>query len=160
MDTIPDSDFNTLLKMILRSQQVFANPMIPGAVVFDIDGTLITEGSWIEPIKSVVDFCNFCKEEMGLGVFIVTARAGTNENIIHTKKMLKNFGIECDSIFFRTADYDDLDESKLRAREYITKNMTYNILMSIGDNPWDMGQYGGVGVLMKYQNDKITYKVS
>lgn len=148
MNIVSETQFLQALKILLSTRQVLDyKPNMPNAVVFDIDGTLVYDHSWDKPIKSVIKFCNHCRE-IGVSPIIVTARPGWQENIEKTKESLQGLGIQCDALFFRKPDIEDLGSYKTNVREYITKNAKYNILISIGDNPWDYGKYGGTGVLM------------
>ncbi len=112
------------------------------AVVFDIDGTLLNDD---EPIQPVVDFYNICKS-LGYHLFIVTARDsnGTQETIDQLDKMNITDYV---SIYLRLPIYWDMTKYKTSCRESIV-NKGYNVVLSIGDSIWDVGQYGGYGILL------------
>ena len=158
---VTDPEFLLILKVLLRqSQLLYSSDKKQPAVVFDIDGTLVHDNTWDSPIWSVINFCNHCKE-IGFSTIIVTARPGWEHNMESTKNSLQKLGLRCDSFFFRHPDYKDLDQFKTQTREFISTDKNYKILMSIGDNEWDIGQYGGLGVLMKtnqYTN-AISYEI-
>ena len=86
--------------------------------MFDIDGTLVYDGTWNKPIHSVINFCNYCKE-IGITTIIITARPGWESNIANTKNSLQELGIACDAFFFRKPDCHDLDNFKTTCRKYI-----------------------------------------
>lgn len=158
---VTDPEFLMILKVLLRKSQLLNNKdSKAAAIVFDIDGTMVQDGTWDSPIWSVINFCNYCKE-IGMTTIIVTARPAWEENITATKKSLQKLGIRCDVFFFRRPDHTNLDEFKTSARHYISTTADYNILMSIGDNVWDIGKYGGTGVLMKTQpyTNAIYYQI-
>ncbi len=112
------------------------------AVVFDIDGTLLNDD---EPILPVVNFYNICKS-LGYSLFIVTARDsnGTQETIDQLYKMNITDYV---SIYLRLPIYWDMTKYKTSCRESIV-NKGYNVVLSIGDSEWDIGQYGGYGILL------------
>jgi predicted secreted acid phosphatase len=157
---VTDQQFLLKLKVLLRKSQLLKNNNKQQAVIFDIDGTLVHEHTWSNPIWSVINFCNYCKE-IGIATIIVTARPAWDKNIELTKNALKKLGLNCDLFFFRKPDYENLNDFKLSTRAYISTYENYNVLMSIGDNVWDIGEYGGTGILMKttpYTN-KIEYSI-
>jgi predicted secreted acid phosphatase len=159
-ESVTDQQFLLKLKVLLRKSQLLKNNNKQQAVIFDIDGTLVHEHTWSNPIWSVINFCNYCKE-IGIATIIVTARPAWDKNIELTKNALKKLGLNCDLFFFRKPDYEDLNNFKLSTRHYISTCENYNVLMSIGDNVWDIGEYGGTGILMKttpYTN-KIEYSI-
>lgn len=112
------------------------------SVVFDIDGTLLNEDT---PIRPVIQLYNICKE-LGYHVFIITARdsSGINETV----EQLDNIKVDdYTSIYFRIPTFWNMDKFKESCRKSIT-DKGYNIVMSIGDMEWDIGRYGGYGVLL------------
>jgi len=159
--TVSDMQFLQELKKLLRICQLIRDDAKKApAIVFDIDGTLVHDGTWDKPVWSVINFCNYCKE-IGITTIIVTARPGWEANITNTKNSLQELGIVCDAFFFRKPECTNLDDFKLSCRKHIDNVAQYNILLSIGDNPWDIGEYGGSGVLMKAHpsSNAITYTV-
>jgi predicted secreted acid phosphatase len=112
-------------------------------IVFDIDDTLIFSKTGY-PIKPIIDLYNFCIL-LGLKIIIITNRVETNENIEHTKNQLKNVGISIyDLIYFRPSFFEP-SKFKVVARKNVV-DLGYNIIMSIGDMYWDLGEYGGIGI--------------
>lgn len=112
------------------------------AIVFDIDGTLLNDET---PIKPVVDLYNIGKS-MGFHNFIITAR--DSHGVSETIDQLNKIGIyDYDSMYFRLPIYWNMDQYKESCRKSIT-DKGYNVVLSIGDTPWDIGRYGGYGVLL------------
>jgi predicted secreted acid phosphatase len=112
------------------------------AVVFDIDGTLLNDMRTIEP---VVEFYNICKR-LGYHVFIITAR--DSHGVSETINQLKTLGITgYESIYFRLPTYWDMAAYKESSRKSI-RDKGYDTVLSIGDNQWDVGKYGGYGILL------------
>ena len=99
-------------------------------------------------------------ELIDIKIIIITARPGYKNNIDNTRESLEKLSIVCDKFFFKNPEFKDIKFFKINARDYVTKNLNLNILMSIGDNEWDMGEYGGLGILMKADKENITYNLS
>lgn len=123
------------------------NPAIL-AVVFDIDGTLIDEHD--QPIRPIVSLYNFCKA-LKTSLFIVTAREESSREETH--KELSRHGITdyVDSYFRHKHEYN-VEKQKTQARKDI-HDRGYDVVMSVGDMPWDIGKYGGYGVLLPTDNN-------
>jgi predicted secreted acid phosphatase len=120
-------------------------------VFFDIDDTLLRP--YInEPVKPVLDFYNYLVKN-GYNVAIITARPYTDENLNYTINDLKSIGIENSYkyLILRNIYTNDIKEYKKEARKQIV-NDGYIPLMSIGDMHWDMGEYGGIGILVLPDN--------
>lgn len=114
------------------------------AVVFDIDDTLI-DGITARPIKPVISLYNLVKR-LGFATFIVTNRVAGHES--YTDNQLESVGVSgYVSIYFRHPDVYDFWGAKLSARKHIAKR-GYVTVMSIGDQLWDVGEYGGYGVII------------
>lgn len=114
-------------------------------VVFDIDGTLLTENN--EPIQPVINLYNYSKY-MGYSPIIITARAGTPENIEKTRQTLHLHGITGYlNMYFRPPEKMNPYRYKWSARKHIYEN-GFITVASIGDMPWDIGEYGGRGFLI------------
>ena len=129
------------LKNIFESLDIKPN----STIVFDIDDTLIANNN--KPISDTIDFYNFLLNK-NIKPVIVTARVNTPRNMEMTKRQLKSHGItKYKYLYLRPSKYN-VWEYKTNARKDIT-NRGYNIEMSIGDKPWDIGQYGGIGVLIE-----------
>ena len=134
--------------MYLQSLNVPKN----GSIIFDIDDTLIRsyrkrspgDNGLIQPVKDLYDYARY----IGLQPFIVTNRDGTVENTAYTHKELERHGIVgYDTVYFRDPMCTDMWVPKLNARKHIY-DRGYVTVMSVGDMPWDIGQYGGYGVLL------------
>jgi predicted secreted acid phosphatase len=159
--TVSDNQFLQDLKILLRKCQLTCD--VKGkqpAIVFDIDGTMVHDNTWDSPVWSVINFCNYCKD-IGIATMIVTARGGWDANVNNTKNSLQELGVECDAMFFRKPDDNKIAEFKTNVRQYLSEVTGFNVLMSIGDNEWDMGQWGGVGVYMYAHpiSNLITYQL-
>lgn len=114
-------------------------------VVFDIDETLIyLDGTIIKPI---LDVYNFARNN-GYNISIITARTGTVNVIRYTIDQLRRLNIKrYDSMFFRPTQHHDPLRFKEMSRKQVTDDGLV-IVMSIGDSNWDIGKYGGKGVIV------------
>lgn len=111
-------------------------------IVYDIDDTLIANNG--EPIIPIINTYNYAKS-IGLIPVIITARPGSTENIQKTKEQLHSFGItDYKYMYFRPHDKQDLSTFKMLSRKNL-HDRGYQVIVSIGDMPWDIGQYGGIG---------------
>jgi len=127
--------YNEIGKMDLSK---IKNPLI----VFDIDGTLL---SHYGPIEPVVKFFHWARKNK-INTGIITARTLNMADM--TIKQLQLNGVKGYSqIYFRRNNERDVRKAKEDSRKDIEKKGFTNIL-SIGDASWDMGKYGGVGVLL------------
>jgi len=117
-------------------------------VFFDIDDTLLQPYNNNKPIKHVVNFYNYLVK-YGYNVAIITARPDFEQNLQHTLDDLKSIGIVNNYKFLmlRPSNEIDIKLFKIKARKQIL-DKGYTSLMSIGDNYWDMGQYGGIGIIV------------
>ena len=52
--------------------------------------------------------------------------------------------------------YKDFIEYKRDTRKYINEDEGNTVIMSLGDNYWDYGDYGGIGVHVKKINNNLT----
>jgi predicted secreted acid phosphatase len=119
-------------------------PEMP-AMVFDIDDTLINSSNL--PIVPVIQLFEYAKH-LGITPFIVTNRMGNDGNDIYTSQQLYAHGIRgYKGIYFRDKECLDMWTPKICARRHIYEK-GYNTVMSIGDKVWDIGEYGGVGVIV------------
>ena len=158
MNTVGHNNFFEILKNLLSSTQILNyKPNMYEAIVFDLDGTIIFNGSKniINPIKNFIDFCS----EKNIKIIIITARPGNKNTINKTKLFFENLHIKYDKFFFKNPEFKNVKEFKKNARIYVTENINFNILMSIGDNQWDMGEYAGLGILMNANENNISYKI-
>jgi predicted secreted acid phosphatase len=119
-------------------------PEMP-AMVFDIDDTLIDTKN--NPIVPVIQLFEYVKT-LGITPFIVTNRTGNSGSDFYTREQLASHGIKgYKGIYFRDHTCRNLWIPKISARKHIYE-MGYNTVMSIGDKEWDVGDYGGVGVIV------------
>ena len=115
-------------------------------IFFDIDDTLIDySGQLIEP---VYNFYHFIKV-LNIKPVIITAREGFDCNINWTINQLKTLNIN-DYLyaFFRKPGEFDIRKFKENSRK-VFYDKGFNIVMSVGDTFWDVGNYGGKSVLLK-----------
>ncbi len=116
------------------------------AMVFDIDQTLIDEKQ--NCIQPIIDIYNYAKD-MNIALFIITSRPGMEPVISMTKKTLLDCNIMgVKAMFFRPYNKVDHTYYKKSARKAIYDRFNHNVIMSIGDSTWDIGEYGGEGVLV------------
>ena len=123
-------------------QQTQFNPQ--QAVVFDIDDTLIDSETGLIMPKTVSLF-HYCVDR-GYHVYIITARARTYDAVIYTINQLKHLGLTgYKLIAFRPPNEWDIPAYKLNAR----KSIPHQVVMSVGDQQWDIGEYGGIGIIVR-----------
>lgn len=116
-------------------------------IIFDIDDTLIDSytGQLLWP---VYNFYNYVKH-LGIIPVLITARSASHESINYTLNQLKYLGIDgYQKIYFRPEEKMDLYSFKANSRKSLFDS-GFQVLMSIGDMPWDIGLYGGYGILLK-----------
>ncbi|MBS0627381.1 MAG: HAD hydrolase family protein [Verrucomicrobia bacterium] len=111
-------------------------------IVYDIDGTLIEND---QPIHYVVESYHYAVKK-GLKPVIITARKSYPENISYTINQLKQYNIVSPLIFFLPVHLNDQAMFKLNARKSLHHDRGYEVKISVGDMPWDIGQYGGIGI--------------
>jgi predicted secreted acid phosphatase len=120
-------------------------------VIFDIDDTLLRPYENNIPVTPVVDFYNFLIEN-NYNTAIITARVNTDLNLDYTIKDLNSIGInKYNFLILRPIDNINVYNFKEDARKSIY-DKGYNALMSIGDSYWDIGKYGGIGILVLPDN--------
>ena len=114
-------------------------------VVFDIDDTLIDtkEGSIIYPIYNLYKYAQM----KGISTILITARSGLANNIDLTVSQLSYNKISYDLIYFRPEYMTDVEKYKLFARKHLYES-GYTCIFSIGDMYWDVGEYGGIPILI------------
>lgn len=153
--------YKSLVKSFNDELQHYDNDEHIPCVVFDIDGTILNDGVYSpsdsnDIINSVYDFLQYT-QRMGINIFIITARPENNLNRLGTEKMLKKLNINY--TFLYMWDHDIFDNNtifKEEARKEIFNN-GFNIIMSLGDNEWDYGDYGGLGVHIFNNGESIRY---
>ena len=117
--------------------------------VFDIDGTLIdNSGLSIPNILAVYRYV----QSKGIKNVIITARVGVEPNITYTIQQLLTLGVTGfhDIYFLPSGVYPSAAaqaEYKYHARKDL-HDKGRNVVMSIGDMPWDIGAYGGMGFIV------------
>lgn len=138
---------NEIINLLTRLSRLTKqkNPKTNDVIVFDIDGTLIDEnGKAIDEIITAY----FYVKNFGYQTAIITARPDITENIIYTLEQLRSHGITGYKFaYFLPLHKTDQATYKLLARKNIT-DKGYNIVASVGDMPWDIGEYGGVGFIV------------
>jgi predicted secreted acid phosphatase len=132
--------------MFFKIKSELTDLNIPNSIIFfDIDSTLIDEKG--RAILPVLDFYNFVKKQ-NIKPVIITARHRYTEIIDNTKKQLYEIGITFYyQLIFRDIKEKDIKSFKERSRK-IFHDDGYFILMSVGDMNWDIGSYGGIGILV------------
>lgn len=139
---------NTSIELINLSESIIKTmgslPNDPNSIiVYDIDDTLI-ESRNRTPIQPILYTYRYAKDK-GLKTAIITARRDLNHNINLTKKELERHGIaDYSFMYFLPEGKRDQSKYKLLARKNL-HDRGYKVLMSIGDAPWDIGEYGGIG---------------
>lgn len=135
---------NKIVNVIFdKLEQLYIPPN--AAIVFDIDHTLIDQFG--NPIKSIVYLFNIIKQK-GITPILITARQGNNEVIKWTQQQLNTLGITgYRSIYFLQPGNTNLWRFKKIARKNVHKH-GYKVIMTIGDEEWDHGEYGGIGYIV------------
>lgn len=114
-------------------------------IVYDIDGTLLDETG---AIQSIVDTYHQAKSA-GFKTAIITARRDYTQNVINTISQLGSIGVTNFShIYFLPSKKQNITKFKFQSRQHLHE-LGLEVVMSIGDMPWDVGAYGGVGFLVK-----------
>lgn len=122
-------------------------------VFFDIDDTLLNTKKSMTPIQPIVDLHHACKS-LGLKIVIITARPSTSENRKYTENQLFYYGIDYDLLYMSPyLSYANVPESaiyeyKRNCREDALQRLNGIPLFSVGDKEWDVGQYGGIGLII------------
>ena len=113
------------------------------AAIFDIDGTLLDAAG--RPIVPVVSLYNYVRSR-GITPFIVTARLHAFAK--YTEQQLNSNGITgYKAMYMRPSLVSDPGKGKLASRRHIAQQR-YTAILSIGDMPFDVGAYGGIGFLV------------
>lgn len=124
------------------------------AVVFDIDDTLVDSFTG-KPIQIILDIYFYCQVR-GYKLYIITARPYFKQNVLRTLEELKRMGLTGFKLKLRPSYVKDIARWKMEARKTIPEN----VVMSLGDQPGDMGKYGGVGILViKDHNRRHGYMI-
>ena len=139
----------------LDNLQLPSNP----AIIFDIDNTLLhTDLTLIKPVYMIYLYALM----LGIKVIIITNRYGSQYIIDETKKELENVGInDITDFYFRKKEINNPWKFKRHARLNVLQR-GYNIVMSVGDQDWDIeNSTGGISVKIPIINgDDILYASS
>ncbi len=134
------------------------------AVVFDIDGTIIMDGHSYFDNSSIIDsihgFYQYLQKRGDIRIFVITARrykdieSKTDPYYLEVLDMLKGINCHPDKLdLWDDNKYDDVTTYKQEKRRELFKD--HNILMSLGDNVWDYGKFGGLGVHIYNDGEEI-----
>ena len=113
------------------------------AIIFDIDDTLIDSRTHtiIKPVYQLYKYC----QNKGYNIYIITARPRIPYGVQLTLNELYSLGITgFKNIAFRPPLEIDVPGYKLKARKAIGDE----VIMSVGDKKWDIGEAGGYGILV------------
>lgn len=138
LERVADNIVGTLDSLVLPN-----NPI----VVYDVDNTLIDNNG--RPLVPIIQTYNYVKSK-GINTAIVTARVGTSENVEYTRQQLSHHGINGYLyMYFRPVhnigDAAGQHYFKFKSRKNIHER-GHTVVMSVGDMPWDIGEYGGYGI--------------
>lgn len=128
---------------------ILNNTIFPSnsVIVYDIDDTLISySGMPIEPIINTYRVAL----DRGLIPVIITSRGGRPDVIKYTIEQLHNAGIYGYKYLY-LRPIPDYEFDPWRFKRLCRKDLHdhgYYVAMSIGDQPWDVGQYGGMGIVL------------
>lgn len=126
-------------------QDIFMNRIFDpmDAVIFDIDDTVID--SLGEPIPAIIALTKFFRFK-GAAIFFITARVGEDFVRKHTEAQMQKLNISYNAIYYRHNFYDNPWTFKRDVRCMLSSQ--YRIILSIGDKPWDIGECGGMSILL------------
>lgn len=114
-------------------------------IVYDIDDTLISSSK--RPKNDIIRTYYHARLR-GFPLAIITARQGSENAVKFTINELDSYGIDgYKYIYFRPPELDDQFHYKKKAREDL-HNKGYEVAMTIGDQPQDIGEYGGIGIIV------------
>jgi predicted secreted acid phosphatase len=153
--------YNSLVDSFYSELNMYNNNKYKPCVVFDIDGTILVDGIYAPSKKNEIisDVYNFLLhlQNNNIEIFIITARPDFPHNRSSTMKMLKTLDIDYTYLYMWDQKiFNNHEVFKRTARKEIFDN-NYNIIMSLGDNYWDYGDYGGLGVHIYNDGQKIKY---
>ena len=115
------------------------------AVVFDIDDTLLNKRT--EPLTHMVELYRECCR-IGFVPILITARPGFTHSIEVTQMQLQRIGLHgWQHLYFIPPGHRDPYAYKIAARRNVHEN-GLQVVMSLGDQPWDIGEHGGVGFIV------------
>ena len=144
-------DYDKLHKIITHIYNLVESASVIGSdtcAVFDVDRTLIDDK--FQPIFLVVELYKYILSK-GIKTFIVTARFDDGKELKEILcKHLYEAGVKDYTTLYMMREMDkDVTLYKKECRKDIKKS-GYNILFSIGDNPCDIGEYGGLGFMIPF----------
>lgn len=137
---------NELIRIARECIRILDSIVLPNnpIIVFDIDSTLLDfDFNVIKPIRNIY----FYARMIGIKVSIITSRSGVKDIIDETIQSLNNVGIdEVECYYFRKPKITNPWSFKRNSRLNI-QNRGYNIIMSLGDQDWDIyGEPCGISV--------------
>ena len=151
-DTIMKQYFGTVDECLTKGYQIIENDItiIDGkrkCVIFDIDDTLIYSDTK-QPIDEIVKLYNYCYSK-GYVCVIITARSDDIYGNYYTRSQLANLNIKYHLIYFYTKYHGSTYKYKLSTRKMLTENLNLVPVLSVGDMYWDVGEYGGTGLVVE-----------
>ena len=154
---IKDNIYNNIVHRFETELMTAKSDRTP-CVVFDIDGTLIYENdNNTYHDKPILDICKFAYylNSKNIPIYIITARDISVPNSYeNTQKLLDKLNIRYVDLFLWDINkYSTVVNFKSLTRKSI-EDKYYKVVMSLGDNYWDYGDYGGVGIHI-FQNGKM-----
>jgi predicted secreted acid phosphatase len=115
------------------------------AVVFDIDDTILHRSEHQKDLTFRNDHVYTLYEtllEKNMWVFFVTARPYSPKNMSRTVKQLHDFGYESYNGLFLmpgvAKNTDDISHFKTSIRNNITHNLSFRVILNVGDNWHDL----------------------
>lgn len=120
-------------------------------VFFDIDDTLLNTNQNFVPITPIVELYHAALS-VGLRVVVITARLDTFENRGITEMELLQNHLPYALLYMRPEWYDTADkiaQFKQICRKDALERLQALPLFAIGDQPWDFGVFGGVGLWIR-----------
>ena len=142
-DSLRRDHANIVNEAFQKLEQIHLPPN--AAMVFDIDETLLDLSG--NPIEPVVNLYNMVKSK-GITPIIITARFGHERNTELTRNQLIRAGITgWRFIYFLPPHKNDVSLYKQISRQD-AHDRGYHVVMSIGDEPYDIGYAGGHGFVV------------
>lgn len=155
-------DFNLYKILVNNLHNILSKYNINNpSVIFDIDGTIISDKVYApknmdDLITPVYNFFLYCMQ-LGINIFVVTARPAYQYNIEKTIEMLQNIGLIATEYYFCRPGKNQAVCKNICRKNILDKG--YTTILSIGDNIWDIGNYGGMGVLVNERNGQLLYDI-
>lgn len=124
-------------------------------VFFDIDDTLLlargaySRQGWtfFPAIRPIVELCR-ASHALGLRVVIITARPDVEGNRAFTEQELEYHRIPYDLLYMCPPSVRNYAGFKAACRRDALGRLQCEPLFSIGDREWDIGHFGGYGLLI------------